>query len=222
MVNRPLDLSALTDEQFEDLIEAIFRAQAPTLQADQNISSESTLYTIISVSRSGRGQDGGCDLLVTTMVKDFISPRFLRWVVQCKHKAASGRSVSPRDFKDEFSFPDVVTHHHADGYLLVCSTRPSTKLKAHLDRLTSGGARQYVAWDYARVCEEVFKHEGVMKQFFPEEYRLQQGMVDGNEIQKWVRQHRGAISNDALSALREIVDLGAPPGTQETGEESQR
>jgi len=217
MPNAPLNLTVLNDEQFEDLIEAIFRAKAPPLPANDVGVAESTSYTVVSVSRSGRGHDEGRDLLITTIVRDCVAPRFIRWVVQCKHKALSGKSVGPGDFDNDFSFPDVVSHHNANGYLLVCSTRPSTRLQARLDKLTSdNNAQQYVAWDYARVCEEVFKHESVMRQFFPEEYRRQQKLVEGSRVEEWARQFDGEISEDALAALSDIVDLHEPLRAEET------
>ena len=35
--------------------------------------------TVTEVSRSGRGQDGGLDILVTTMVRDCIASRLIKW-----------------------------------------------------------------------------------------------------------------------------------------------
>jgi hypothetical protein len=207
MSNAPLNLSLLNDEQFEDLVEAIFRARiVPQSETSATQNASALASVVISVSRSGRGQDGGLDLSVTTMVRDCIAPRLIRWVVQCKHKASSGRSVAPGDFAKEFSFPEVLLHHNANSYLLVCSTRPSAKLKEHFDRLTNeSNSHQYIVWDYAQLCEVILPHEGLMKQFFPHEYERQRGLVDSRPIAEWARQFNDSISPDAIDALSSIV-----------------
>lgn len=206
MANTPLDLSALNDEQFEDLVEAIFRARMLQQGLEQPTSIESYQLSVISVSRSGRGADEGRDLLVTTLVRDCIAPRKIKWVIQCKHKAVSQRAVSPSDFDNDFSFIDIVKHHDANSYLLVCSTRPSTKLQSRLDKLTKEHPdRQFIIWDVARVCEEVLRHEELIKQFFPREYQQQRDMVDGGQIRNWMEQYKEAISPDACNALSQII-----------------
>ncbi|SRR5260221_2972680 len=117
----PLDFSSFTGEQFEDLIEAVFRAQLQPATA--RTSPQNSQFVATTVNRSGRGNDAGRDLLVTTIVRDCISPRVIKWLVQCKHNAVSKRAVSPRDFANDFSFPELLADHRANGYLLVCSTR---------------------------------------------------------------------------------------------------
>jgi len=206
MSNLPLNLSSLNAEEFEDLVEAIFRTKMPP-EAKADLESIETPFagTVTDVSRSGRGQDGGVDLLVTTMVRDCIASRLIRWVVQCKHKT-NGRAVAPHDFVKEFPFPDVLLHHNANSYLLVCSTHPSAKLKAHLDKLTNDSNNQhYIVWDYAQLCQAVLGDESVLKRFFPQEYERQRGLVESRPIAEWARQFSESISNDALAALTNIV-----------------
>lgn len=128
MPHTPLDFATLTDERFEDLIEALFRTKATLSPVEVESPTKGLPRAVLSVSRSGRGADGARDLLVTTLVVDCIAPRTVRWVVQCKHKAVSGKSVGPGDFIGDFNFREVVSHHDATGYLLACSTRPSTRL----------------------------------------------------------------------------------------------
>src|SRR5262249_26197886 len=83
-VRMRLDLSTLNPEQFEDLIDAVFRAQMPS--------------PVTSVERSGRGADQGMDLIVKTLVSDGIAHREIRWLVQCKHNVKSKKSVRPGNF----------------------------------------------------------------------------------------------------------------------------
>jgi hypothetical protein len=217
MSNAPLNLSLLNDEEFEDLVEAIFQARlAPQTEVSPAQTVSALASVVISVCRSGRGQDAGLDLSVTTLVRDCIAPRFIKWVVQCKHNASSGKSVAPRDFATEFSFPEVLLHHNANSYLLVCSTRPSAKLKQHFDRLTSEStSQQYIVWDYAKLCEFILPDDGLMKRFFPGEYERQRGLVDGRPIAEWARKFRDSISPGAIDALGAVVPLDSL-GSNET------
>lgn len=75
MAKMPLDLSTLNDEQFEDLVEAIFRARIPQFGKETSASFAAIQLSVVSVDRSGRGTDEGRDLLVTTLVSDCIPPR---------------------------------------------------------------------------------------------------------------------------------------------------
>jgi hypothetical protein len=206
MSDLPLNLSSLNAEQFEDLVEAIFRGKMPP-KAKTDATQVETIFagTVVAVTRSGRGQDGGLDLLVTTLVTDCIATRLLKWVVQCKHRT-NGRSIGPHDFSKEFTFPDVILHHNANSYLLVCNTHPSAKLKAHLDKLTNDSSNQhYAVWDYDQVCEAILSDQSVLQRFFPREYERQRGLVEGSSIADWARQHRESISDDAFAALNNLV-----------------
>lgn len=220
MSHTPLDFTTLTDEQFEDLIEALFRAKALPSPLDTLNSTENFLSAVLSVSRSGRGADEGRDLLVTTLLADCIASRTIRWVVQCKHKAVSGKSVGPGDFANDFNFSEVLTHHDATGYLLACSTRPSTRLQAHIDKLASDSdTHKYVVWDYSKICEEVFRHDGVMQQFFPEAYRQHKKLVSSDSVEQWIEEYGGAMSEDAKNALRGVLADGDNPGSSGSNEE---
>jgi len=214
-----LDLSTLTDEQFEDLVEAIFRAKLLPSSANGIESTDLTNYAVISVSRSGRGPDHGRALLVTTISTDCIAPQTTRWLVQCKHKAVSGKSVGPGDFAEDFGFNEIVSQHDANGYLLVCSTRPGTRLQSRFDKLASANApRRFVIWDAAKVGEEILRHEKVMRQFFPDEYQRQQKLIESSRIETWIRQYGGAVSEDAKAALSSILNTDETSITTDEGE----
>src|ERR1051326_5179486 len=126
MSDVPLNLSSLNAEQFEDLVEAIFRGKIPFKEKVEASIDRTSTSSVVSVTRSGRGQDDGVDLFVTTIVTDCITSRLLRWVVQCKHRT-NDKSVGVYDFSKEFTFKGILDNHHANGHLLVCSTCPSAK-----------------------------------------------------------------------------------------------
>jgi len=64
--------------------------------------------------------------MVITWVRDCVVARQFKRLVQCKHKPKSKKSVQLGDFKNNPSFVDLMTRHGANGYLLVCGTRPET------------------------------------------------------------------------------------------------
>ncbi|QMV44007.1 restriction endonuclease [Cohnella cholangitidis] len=95
---------------------------------------------------SGKGTDGGKDLLcVETPVSSILSIE-KRWLVQCKHNAHANKAVSTSDLDE---IVDSCSQYEATGYLLVCSTYPSSKLVDRLDGITRNKRNNVSAtyWD---------------------------------------------------------------------------
>ena len=80
------------------------------------------------VQWSGRGADGGKDIICIERRDSFFAADSKKWLVQCKHNARSGKSVSHSDLDD---IVDSCTQHNAEGYLLACSTQPSSGAACH-------------------------------------------------------------------------------------------
>jgi len=78
---------------------------------------------------SGRGPDGGRDLLCLEERESIFHKDVRRWLVQCKHKARSQSSVGINDLDD---IVDSCTQHDCEGYLLVTSTQPSSAVVQRL------------------------------------------------------------------------------------------
>jgi Restriction endonuclease len=95
---------------------------------------------------SGKGPDGGRDLICDETVTSYITPQRRTWLVQCKHKAHSGNSVGVGDLDNVL---ESCSQHQATGYLLVCSTQPSSALVARLEGITADRSNQITAtfWD---------------------------------------------------------------------------
>ena len=72
-----------------------------------------------------RGADGGRDLIVLEPLSGIFSTQNRRWLVSCKHKAHSGRSVGVRDESD---IAGRVHQHQCDGFMAFYSTLPSGSL----------------------------------------------------------------------------------------------
>jgi Restriction endonuclease len=120
---------------------------------------------------TGRGPDGGRDLLFSEVQKGAIGLNHVRWLVSCKDFASSGASVSERDVG---SILDKVRQHRATGFLLVTTTVPSSGLKSLLDGLDirNGGEIFTKTWD-AHELTMILMHEDfsdVCRLYFPESY----------------------------------------------------
>ncbi len=82
------------------------------------------------ISSPDRGADGGVDILCIENRKGGFGTTQIKWLVSCKHKAHSGRSVTPND---EQNIRDRLSQHRADGFIGFYSTLPSAGLNTRLD-----------------------------------------------------------------------------------------
>ncbi|MFY9080353.1 restriction endonuclease [Aliarcobacter cryaerophilus] len=121
-----------------------------------------------SVHWSGRGPDGGKDLICyEDRTSEFLADR-KTWLIQCKHKAHGGGSISTSDLDDII---DSCNHHNAQGYLLACTTYPSSTVVSRLEGITSNTHNGIEAtyWDAAKI-EQVLSTPKLWKiaqTFFP-------------------------------------------------------
>ncbi|GAA4561302.1 restriction endonuclease [Streptomyces collinus] len=100
---------------------------------------------------SGRGADGGRDLLLEEPGDALLGAKTRNWVVSCKHmahaKGGAGRSVNGEDLGSAGGIVDAVAQHDADGFLLVCSTQPSSALVSRLEAIERGKGVHTHVWD---------------------------------------------------------------------------
>lgn len=117
---------------------------------------------------SGKGPDGGRDLLCIETLDSTIAPNQRTWLVQCKHTAHSGKAVGTGDLDDII---DSCAHHNVDGYLLVCSTYPSSTVVDRLNGITDNKNHKITAtyWDSVKIERMLNtpKTWTVAQQFFP-------------------------------------------------------
>ncbi|HWK67617.1 MAG TPA: restriction endonuclease [Rhizobiaceae bacterium] len=102
-------------------------------QAFEQLVRELLFSRGLHVAWSGRGADGGRDLVCRETLTGIFGPQTRTWLVQCKHNAHSGISVSHSAIDDPVS---SCAQHGATGYLLVCSTQPSSGLVARLEGIS--------------------------------------------------------------------------------------
>lgn len=155
-----LDFNEIRDgSHFEDLVAAYFE--------DQKRDSTSNIIDV-DVKPSGDGTDGGRDILVTFRVSDGISSFDRKWIIQCKFHE---RSLSTNSISD-INLPSLLYSHGACGYLLVCKSRPTSRLTDLFERLENNCRykNKYMIWtgeQFKRFILVKAKPEVVLAQFFP-------------------------------------------------------
>lgn len=117
---------------------------------------------------SGKGPDGGRDLICIEESPSIFMPTSKKWLIQCKHKAQSGNSVGVADLDDIIS---SCVQHGCDGYLLVTSTQPSSGVVNRLEQITNNTTNPIIAtyWDSVELERRLRTTEQwkVAQYFFP-------------------------------------------------------
>jgi hypothetical protein len=115
-------------------------------QAFEQLVRELLFSLGLHVEWSGRGPDGGRDLLCRETLVGRFASQTRTWLVQCKHKAHSGDSVGVGDLDDIVS---SCIQHSATGYILVCSTQPSSGVVNRLEGISNNAQNNISAvyWD---------------------------------------------------------------------------
>lgn len=115
-------------------------------QAFEQLVRELLFSYGLHVEWSGKGADGGRDLICREIISGFFVPETKVWLVQCKHFAHADRSVGVADLDDVV---DSCHQHNATGYLLACSTQPSSAVVDRLEGVTHNPNNQITAtyWD---------------------------------------------------------------------------
>lgn len=120
------------------------------------------------VNWSGKGPDGGKDLICYESRKSDFLDDTKTWLIQCKHKAIGGGAVGISDLDDII---DSCSHHNAKGYLLICSTYPSSKVVERIEGITNNPKvdLECTYWDSVRI-EQILstpKMWSIAQRFFP-------------------------------------------------------
>ncbi|MCC5605177.1 restriction endonuclease [Nostoc favosum] len=115
-------------------------------QAFEQLVRELLFSQGLYVEWSGRGPDGGRDLICRETLTGIFASQTRTWLIQCKHKAHSEESVGIADLDDIVS---SCSQHKASGYLLACSTQPSSAVINRLDGISSNSDTKITAtyWD---------------------------------------------------------------------------
>lgn len=142
---------------------------------------------------SGKGPDAGRDLICLESRPSLFMPDIKRWLIQCKHTAHGGRSVSVNDLDD---IVDSCTQHEADGYLLICSTVPSAAVVERLAAITRSTKNGISAtyWDAVTLEQMLMTPTlwSIAQRFFPTTANAQEFRLYGTEHpNRWIAVFRG-------------------------------
>lgn len=117
------------------------------------------------VDPPGRGADLGKDLIVAERRKGIGRETAVRWLVSCKHKAHSGKSVG---VDDELNLVERVAGHDCQAFIGFYSTLPSSSLVERLKQLAS--KFEYQILDSAAIERELLgspRGMDLARRFFP-------------------------------------------------------
>lgn len=140
---------------------------------------------------SGEGPDGDRDLTFVESGLALLGSKPRRWLVSCKDNSESGKAVGADNANGVL---EQITHHGAQGFLLVCATHPSASLVTRLERLEVAykGSLAIHYWDGVILERLLATPRGwaIAQQFMP---RSAQGwkIFARESPNMWVAAHRG-------------------------------
>lgn len=122
-------------EEFEDLVADYFR-EIKKLDTNQ--------ITNVRVEPSGKGPDGGRDVLVTLLIDDTIVTYERKWVVQCKFYDNLLKS-----HLDKINIPTLISEYGACGYLLIAKGSVHVGVTESFEKLRSNdkNGTSYEIWN---------------------------------------------------------------------------
>jgi hypothetical protein len=146
-----------------------------------------------AVHWSGKGADGGRDLVCVERRGSYFVSDEKRWLIQCKHNAVSGKAVSAQDLDN---IVDSCTQHGCTGFLLVCSTYPSSGAVNRLEGVTSAASNPIVTtyWDAVKLEQMLStpRNWPIAQRFFPKSAAVEGWQIYGTERPNhWVVSYKG-------------------------------
>jgi Restriction endonuclease. len=155
-VKNKLDFGEISSwQEFEDLVVAYFEA----ISEDKNIIE-------VRVEPSGVGSDGGRDILVTFRITDSIVSFERKWVVQCKFY----ESTLSKPELSTINIPTLIHEYGANGYLLVCKNKVSSKVTEMFENLRRECklGYDYMIWQGSDLKGRIRLQPSLIDLYFPE------------------------------------------------------
>jgi len=185
--------------------------------AFEQLVRELLLKSDLAVAWTGAGPDGGRDLVAEEFAKGPLGSFRRRWLVQCKHKAHGGRAVSTTDVR---AVVDDCRRVSADGYLLACTTHPSSAVVKKLTEISGEPANRLVTaiWDGVDLEKRLSQpaNFGLAQLFFPKSTsEVPWRIYNMGGPQRWAAHYRGyffylssriAVNFPSISEVEAIVD----------------
>ena len=152
-----VDLNEIKDwREFEELIADFFREE---YKNDQN-----NVQSVV-VDLSGKGPDGGRDILVTFRFNDSLVYFDRKWVVQCKFY---NKTVSKSHIAD-VNIPTLIHQYGANGYILITKGDVSSKLTEMFEDLQQNCSfgYQYLVWTGSQLVSKMRDKPALAQYYFP-------------------------------------------------------
>lgn len=113
-------------------------------------------------------------------------------MVQCKHNAHSGNSVGADEIVD---IRGVCDANNATGYVLVCTTQPSSALISKFDSIESNTGISVTFWDGRKIEHELMKPQNwdIAEQYFPQSVKASEWRINALSPRFWHAMYQGNI-----------------------------
>lgn len=159
----------------------------------EQLIRELLLVAGLSPHWTGKGADQGRDIVAEESATGPLGSFRRTWLVQCKHNAHSGKSVSISDIP---SVTDDCTQASADGYLLACSTHPSAGVAQKLHEIAGDLSNRLVTtiWDSVDIERRLREPRafGLAQSFFPMSMRgTPWSVYNMGAPSKWAAHYKG-------------------------------
>jgi len=145
--------------EFENLVASFFRLQDATYPCE--------------IVHSGKGADGGKDMLLIFNLRDSVDNYERKWVVQCKFY---NRDLRKSDLSD-VNIPTLIHEHGADGYLLVTKKGVVNTLQTMFENLEKNCilGYEYRLWTGTMLLDFIINNRdirpAILKRYFPKHYQ---------------------------------------------------
>jgi hypothetical protein len=119
---------------------------------------------------TGIGLDGGRDLIVTEVLIGNLSNRKRKWIISCKHFANAGKNGRSVGLDDLGNIVSDCQSINAEGYILACSTYPSSSVVRRLEEIENSHKIITKFWDGIEIEKRLLNPNtfGLIHTFFPE------------------------------------------------------
>jgi hypothetical protein len=124
----------------------------------------------LMVHWTGIGPDGDNYLIAIETANGPIDKFERTWLINCKHNAWSGKSVSVKDLTN---ITDACKSIGATGFLLICSTQPTSALVNRFNELSKKNNIIFNYWGVIEIERRLFFPElfSLIYRFFPQSYQ---------------------------------------------------
>jgi Restriction endonuclease len=172
-----IEFEELSDDfqKFEDLVADYFRE----IQKDKIIGGS---IKDIEVRQSGKGADGGRDILIIFQLTDSVINFERKWVIQCKFYKDD---VSKSHLSD-VNIPSLIHEYKADGYLLVCRKGVNSSVTNMFDNLRKNCrfGYGYEIWKGGELKRRIRDlGESLIQTYFPEHFEYLRKLEQENNLE---------------------------------------